>query len=91
MILTKILLNSVDKGINKIDRKDIECYCFISDIKYIRELLSKATLTLPDTHTFMTRKTTVSSVGTNRSQPELHHKGGAGKKGHQRHHGHAER
>lgn len=25
LILTKILLNSVDKGINKIEMKDIEC------------------------------------------------------------------
>lgn len=51
LILTKILLNSVDKGINKIDRKDIECYCFIADIKYIRELLSKAYEHSLDTHT----------------------------------------
>lgn len=35
LILTKILLNSVDKGINKIEMKDIECYCFIADIKYM--------------------------------------------------------
>lgn len=60
LILTKIFLNSVDKGINKIERKDIECSCFIADIKYIRELLSKAY-----EHTFIhdKGKTTVSSVG----------------------------